>query len=341
MSITYHKLSDQDLDITEAHELELEVLEALSRNPKQLPSRMFYDDRGSRLYQQITELEEYYPTACEFEILRKHRATIGRYAGKGPFNLIELGAGDGRKTTVLLQYFLEENCDFQYVPIDISEGAMQALTASMDRQFAAADLRIQGIIAEYFQALRWLIKQNNARNIVIFLGSSIGNFDMPGARRFLRHLWYALNPDDLVMIGFDLKKDPSILYRAYNDAKGVTRAFNLNLLARINREMHADFNLEHFTHEGHYDIDSGAMVSYLISTRAQVVNIRTLNKAFRFKAWEGIHTEFSYKYLPEEVENLAANTGFTVLEQMHDSREYFVDSLWQVEKNMAPPDDPA
>ena len=222
---------------------------------------------------------------------------------------------------------------FTYIPVDISKGAMKSLEVSLAGKFSGRPLVVQGLVAEYFEGLNWLAENNSNRNLVLILGSSIGNFSLAETERFLRHIWYSLNHHDFLLIGFDLKKDPKVLYPAYNDSEGITGEFNLNLLDRVNEGLHADFNRSHFVHHGHYNVQLGAMESYLISTRDQIVNIRALGKKFKFRAGEGIHTEFSYKYILPEINALAEDTGYGVVENFFDSRDFFVDSVWRVEKN--------
>ena len=315
------------------HEFALEILEGLSKTPKELPSRLFYNGRGSELFESITDLREYYLTACEFEIFRAHKEKIAAYLSREPFNLIELGSGDGRKTVVLMEYFLKCGLKFRYIPIDISEGAMRSLRVSLEKQLDHQNLVVEGLVAEYFEGINWLVKNDTHRNLVLFLGSNIGNFSHAEAEKFLRHLWYSLNPDDYLLIGCDLKKDPKLLYHAYNDSHGVTSEFNLNLLDRVNEELTADFNRSHFLHQGLYNVSLGAMESYLISTREQTVNIRALGRAFPFRAWEGIHTEFSYKYTPSEIRALAKDTGYEVIDDFSDSKNYYMDSFWKAKKS--------
>lgn len=307
-----------------------EVLVGLSEQPKRLPSKYFYDDVGSRLFQQITELEAYYPTACEFEIFRAHAPELLDRFTRSPVNLIDLGAGDGRKTAVLLEYLVNAGADVRYVPIDISEEAMRIVVDAMGKRFP--DLPIHGLVADYFDGLSWLSAQTDRRNLVLFLGSNIGNFDTPRARAFLRRLWNALNPADRVLIGFDLKKDIEALLLAYNDPQGVTAAFNLNLLERINRELGGTFNPNKFRFFSTYNVFSGAMESYLVSLEPQRIYIEALRQDFEFKAWEPIHTEYSYKYLDTDIDRLAAFTRFSVEARWFDQRRWFCDALWRVEK---------
>jgi uncharacterized SAM-dependent methyltransferase len=172
---------------------------------------------------------------------------------------------------------------------------------------------------------------------VLFLGSNIGNFNASEARVFLRSLWSSLNDGDLVLTGFDLKKDIELLMRAYNDPQGVTAQFNLNLLRRINRELGGDFQVESFEHYSTYDVLSGAMESYLVSRARQSVFIESLRMRFAFEAWEPIHTEVSHKYLAGEISSMADETGFEVVDELSDSRGWFLDSLWRVRKPLTRP----
>ncbi len=305
------------------------VLNGLSRTPKSLSSKYFYDEAGSRLFQQITETEEYYLTRCEFEILKTSCRAIARPFQHVPFRLIELGVGDGRKTAVLLDHFLDQGLDFHYVPIDICRESVCELAESLGRRYATKPLEVCGVVADYVDGLRWLRRQNPLRNLVIFLGSSIGNFTRRQTHRFLHRLRRSLSPGDHLLIGFDLKKNPQLLHRAYNDAAGLTRRFNLNLLQRINREFDGDFELSRFYHHGYYNARRGRMESWLVSKSDQVVHIQRLKRAFPLHAWEAIHVENSYKYDLAEINSAASQAGFLVDRHLLDSRRYFVDSLWR------------
>jgi dimethylhistidine N-methyltransferase len=327
----YHVLTPSDL--TAGHGLRqfaLDVLHGLSERPKRLSSRWIYDDEGSKLFSRICELEEYYPTRCEAEILAEHTPAVLERAGAGALDIVDLGAGDGRKTGIMLEAALKQLDDVRYVPIDISEAAMQGLVTTMRGRFSKLD--VNGIVGEYFDSLSWLSRDQKRRNLVLFLGSNIGNFSRVQTRVFLRQLWEALNPDDLVLIGFDLKKDIDLLLDAYNDAQGVTAAFNTNLLARINRELGGEFDLPRFRHYATYDVHSGAVESYIVSMVKQTVAVREVGTSFEFNAWEPIHTEYSYKYLQSDIESLAQATGFEIVGQYHDSKRWFTDSLWRVVK---------
>jgi L-histidine Nalpha-methyltransferase len=318
-------------------EFALDVLVGLSEVPKRLPSRYFYDDAGSRYFQQIMELEEYYPTRCETEILTAHAGDLLEDVGDEPLNLVDLGAGDGKKTMLLLSRLTERRAPFTYVPIDISEGAMQTVVSRVRAKLPGVD--VAGLVCDYASGIAWLGAQaSERRNLVLFLGSNIGNFDRVRARAFLRQIWNALAHGDLLLIGFDMKKDIEVLLDAYNDPGGVTAAFNLNLLTRINRELGGEFDRDAFRHFGTYDVLSGAMKSYLVSLEAQSVFIGALSQAFAFEPWEPIHTEYSYKYLDTDVVQLAADTGFSIRRQYRDQQRYFLDALWRVEKGPATAD---
>lgn len=332
MNATYQVLTHKDLDQVESLDQAFgsDVLVGLSQIPKRLSSRYFYDERGSLLFQKIMDLPEYYLTASEFEILKSRTDAFSSLLEGESFNLVELGAGDGRKTSILLEHFLKKNLDFQYIPIDISEVSMQTLTNLLNKKFPK--LTSNGIVAEYLDGLKWLNYMNSQMNMVLFLGSNIGNFDKAHSRAFLHNLWNALNNGDFVVIGFDLKKDIDLMLKAYNDAEGVTAKFNLNLLRRINRELGGDFDLNKFQFHSSYDVFTGAMESYLVSKEKQTVFVKEISQSFLFEAWEPIHTEYSYKYLESDIQELAAETGFVIEKQLYDSKKYFVDSIWRVQK---------
>ena len=328
--------SDDVVELVGPRRFAIDVLTGLSERPKRLDSRYFYDAKGSKLFSRICDTEDYYPTRCETEILENHGAILAKAVVKGPMHVVDLGAGDGRKTKILLREFQKSSSDCRFVPVDISESAIADLTTSIQNELPGIDTH--GIVGEYFDSLHWLAKAHDRTNVVLFLGSNIGNFDFAHARRFLRQLWDALNPGDYVIIGFDLKKDIDIFLRAYNDSKGVTSAFNLNLLHRINRELGGNFNVDAFRHFGTYDVFAGAMKSYLVSMESQRVFIDALSQEFVFDAWEPIHTEYSYKYLPDDVRRLAEGTGFVQVAQFFDKQRWFTDCVWRVEKVLVPSD---
>ncbi|MCP4806361.1 MAG: L-histidine N(alpha)-methyltransferase [Proteobacteria bacterium] len=315
---------------TGADQLAIDVLVGLSERPKRLPSSLFYDDEGSRLFQAITKTPDYYPPRAELEIFESRGPELLASVAGSPVNVVDLGAGDGHKTAVLLDQLLQEGSPVRYVPIDISGGALATVTSSMAERFPG--LEIEGLQSEYFNGLRWLGEQSDRRSMVLFLGSNIGNFDKARARGFLRQLWMALNDGDLALIGFDLKKDIEQLLAAYNDSEGLTSAFNLNLLTRMNTELGADFDVSRFRHYGTYNAETGAMESYLVSQEAQTVRIPALQATFTFQPWEPIHTEYSYKYLRSDIRDLARFTGFEIVDEALDENGWFCSSLWRAKK---------
>lgn len=310
----------------------LDVLMGFSSEPKFLPSRYFYDARGSRLFQRITELPEYYPTSCEFEILSRIGPELASFFGGEHFEIVELGAGDGRKTKVLLGRLMEAGSRFSYIPVDISETAVADLVDSLLELHR--DLPVRGVVGDYHDSIGHLEEFSRRRKLVLFLGSNIGNFDFLNALGFLRTIWKRLADGDMLLIGFDLKKDIDVMQRAYNDAQGVTREFNLNVLHRLNRELGASFDPSRFTHHGVYNPVRGAMESYLVSLAAQEVVVEALRKRFTFRAWEPVHLEYSCKYLLADIARMATDSGFEVVAQWQDARRWFVDSLWRVHKGL-------
>ncbi len=323
----YHPLERVSPDDTFA----LDILAGLSEPRRAIPSQYLYDDEGSRLFVEITRLPEYYLTACERDALAANTHRIARYVRNGPFNLVEFGPGDGHKTSILIDHFRTQRFDFCYVPIDISTSAIASLSPALQRDFPG--LEVTPLVSEYFPGIRSLSRKSRRRNLVLFLGSSIGNFTPAQARLFLRHLWLNLNHGDILLIGFDLMKDIDLLLHAYNDSEGVTAAFNLNLLARINRDLDGFFSLPQFRHYGTYNPAAGAMESYLISLTRQEVHVGALRRTFSFRAWEPVHTEFSHKYLESDIDALALDTAFVVREHLYDSKRWFVDSVWEVRKS--------
>lgn len=306
-----------------------DVLTGLSSTPKSLSSKYFYDDEGSRLFQEIMKLPEYYLTRAEFEVFSEHAAEIfvALANGSNAFDLIELGAGDGSKTAVLIDYFLRQQAEISYSPIDISQEALDSLTAKFTAMFPS--LNVDSKNGDYFHILESLKNASKHRKVLLFLGSNIGNFSRGDSVEFFRKLREVMNPNDLLFIGFDLQKDPRVIVKAYDDEKGVTAAFNLNLLARINRELGADFDIEKFSHYAVYRPIECAARSFLISREKQSVTINALGKTFEFEQWEAVFMEISQKYSLKMIDDLAAESGFRVKKNFFDSREYYCDSLWE------------
>lgn len=307
-----------------------DVLAGLSAKPKYLLTKYTYNGAGSQLFEQIMQLPEYYLTRTETNILETHKEQIATEIGEDPFNLVELGAGNGAKTMLLLEQLLKGDKPFTYVPIDISGSAIADLTEWLVKDLP--DLEVEGLVKEYFEGLQWLRTRSKRRNVVLFLGSNIGNFGPTGQRKFLQNLWMSLRPDDLVIIGFDLRKPYYLIQQAYDDRSGVTREFNFNLLKRINEDLGGQFNLENFEYYAMYNPNLSANESFLYSIRDQLVYIEALQSHFRFESFEPIHTEYSFKFSAKEIEQLARDNRFRVVKHLTDKNEYFIDSIWQVRK---------
>lgn len=307
-----------------------DVLQGLSASPKHLSSKYFYDDEGSRLFQEIMKLPEYYLTGCEMEIFETQATEIFRALANGSdaFDLIELGAGDGSKTAVLVSHFLQRRANITYSPIDISQEALDALSSKFATEFP--DLTIRTCKGDYFQILRTLKNGEGRRKVLLFLGSNIGNFPREQSVDFFRQLRGVMNDQDLLFIGFDLQKDPHVIVRAYDDAKGVTARFNLNLLERINRELGANFDIDKWTHYAVYRPVECAARSFLISRKQQTVRIEALDRSFEFEQWEAVFMEISQKYNLRMIESLAGESGFEIKQNFFDSRNYYCNSLWQL-----------
>ena len=306
-----------------------EVLEGLSGAPKHLSSRYFYDDEGSRLFMEIMKLPEYYLTRAEMRVFTEQREAIcdAIAAGAGGIDLIELGAGDGTKTAVLLEHLLAKGLEFTYQPIDISREANEALAANFREKFPT--LRIDPHTGDYFKVLGSLKNGNGRRKVLMFLGSNIGNFLRDQAVRFFREMREVMNHGDRFFVGFDMQKDPRTIVAAYDDPAGVTAAFNLNLLSRINRDLGADFDVDKFSHYAQYHPIECAARSYLISRERQTVKIDCLGRSFHFEQWEPIFMEISQKYTHAMIDELAGDSGFEIEREFVNKEDFYIDSFWR------------
>lgn len=304
-----------------------DVIEGLTAKDKHLSSKYFYDDNGSRIFQEIMNMPEYYLTDAEFEILSMQSKQI--YDGlqfNKPFNIVELGAGDGFKTFKLLEYLVTNNIEFKYMPNDISQEAMDILTKRLKEKLPA--LNIEPLVGDYFEILKEQ-KKNNNPSLLMFLGSNIGNYKEEKALELLQLFNENMKSGDKLLIGIDLKKNPITITNAYFDKHGITKRFNLNLLLRINREFEADFKIDDFDFYCHYNPDNGNVKSYLVSLRAQKVNLKKLNKTINLDYHELIWTELSKKYNISQIKELAKKSNFKVSNNFLDCKHYFTDSLWE------------
>ena len=293
--------------------------------PKSLPSWLFYDEQGDKIFQEIMRLPEYYLTRTEYEIIHSYKDDLLKYFNPSnkPFQLIELGAGDGLKTEVLLKYFISRGVNFIYNPVDISPTILNQLETRLHKKIP--ELEIHPINASYPEAIESI--RGNVKKIVFFLGGNIGNFTFTEASAFLQALSLQFTERDLAFIGFDLKKDPRIIERAYNDTQGVTRRFNLNMLERLNRELGANFKVDDFVHYPYYDPQTGAARSFLVSCKAQEVFIKTLNRSIKFQPWETIRTEISQKYDLLMIEKLVSESGMEIVDLFFDADQHFCNAL--------------
>ena len=293
-----------------------DVIAGLSSNPRTLPCKYFYDDRGAALFQKICELPEYYVTRTEIDILDRNRSEIASQLGAN-IQLIGLGTGAGTKTRILIEA-LEKPA--VYVPVDISEKQLRESTAVFRKVFPK--LEILPVCADYLQPVVLPSPRHKpARNIVYFPGSTIGNFEQGEAIEFLRRISNVCRGGGGLLIGVDLKKEQQVLEAAYNDRAGVTAQFNLNLLGRLNRDLGADFDLNQWQHRAVYNSTDGRIEMHLISDIDQFVHLD--EHKFHFCRGDKIITEFSYKYAPEEFAALAAKAGFEFIRMWTDNTRLF------------------
>ncbi len=305
-----------------------DVLNGLQNAPKKLSSKYFYDKIGDHLFQQIMAMPSYYLTRCELDIFKNKTDELIDLLipGNEPFDLIELGAGDAMKSTYLLEQLIRKGIDFTYMPIDISGNILSILHKKLSNQLP--EMKITCLEGDYFEMLQKAASLSDRRKVVLFLGSNIGNMTPEEAEDFCLHLNSNLSPNDRVLVGFDLKKNPHIILEAYNDKEGITASFNLNLLTRINNELGGNFDVKQFQHYQTYDPVTGACRSFLISLISQDVMID--NTKISFEENELIDMEISQKFSPEKIRELGEKSGFTITGEIKDAKKWFVDSIWQV-----------
>lgn len=305
-----------------------EVLAGLNAEPKYLLSKYFYDETGDKLFQKIMESDEYYPTKCELEIFTSQTHELAKSLKNGfdTFDLIEMGAGDATKSSYLLAQLIKEEANFTYYPIDISKTMIAHLEETLPQKING--LKVHGLNGEYLQMLEKASQLSSQRKVVLFLGANIGNISIDDAARFCSAIRSLLQKGDYLMIGFDLKKNPKIIRAAYNDAQGFTKEFNLNLLTRINHELEGNFDINNFEHYPSYDPATGACKSYLISLKNQTVRIGEAD-FIHFKKDEYVFMEISQKYSVQQTNELAKKAGFFPLKHFLDSKEWFLDTIWE------------
>ncbi len=307
-----------------------DIKEGLSQFPKQIPSKYFYDERGSSLFSEIMKQPEYYLTNAELEIFQlKSKEIIEQLKVRKdtPFELIELGAGDGYKTIEFLKVLEKEQYQYDYIPIDISQKALDQIKSTVANQLP--ETTIYPKKGDYFEILHDLKKSSHPK-VLFFLGSNIGNMKDELANTFLKRLAENLSKGDQLLLGVDLMKSKSIIYPAYNDSKGITSAFNLNLLERINREFDANFDLLKFKHCPEYDEELGIAKSAIQSMDKQSVEIKALDFIVHFEAGEMVYTEISRKYSNSILDKICSGTEWEIKGKLTDHRGYFADYILEI-----------
>lgn len=305
-----------------------DVWRGLSASPKYLESKYFYDEVGDAIFQEIMALPEYYLTRSEMEIFAGQSSSLADII-TGQFNdfdVIELGPGDCTKSVYLLRELVSRKADFTYYPIDISKNIIAHLDKTLSETIPG--IRVEGLNGDYFDMLDELKDISARKKVVLFLGSSIGNIPLSETVNFFEALKSHLSPGDLILTGFDLKKDPQVVLAAYNDKAGVTKRFNLNLLSRINTTLDADFDISQFVHAPVYSEKTGACESYLVSCKQQRVRIGEVGW-IHFEEGEQIYMEVSQKYTTEQVDEIALASGFITVHHFYDSKGWFLDTLWK------------
>jgi L-histidine Nalpha-methyltransferase len=304
-----------------------DTIKGLTANKKFLHPKYLYDKEGSLIFQRIMRMPEYYLTGCEYEIFKNQTEEICRAITPSVsfLEIIELGAGDGLKSKILLNTLTENDAAFNYIPIDISRHALNQLRDELKQQIPG--IEINEVAGDFFSIMK-NFNGHDQQRVVLFLGSNIGNFMDPELDSFLNLLSQITMRGDKTLIGFDLKKSPEIITRAYDDPHGHTRDFNLNHLARINHELEADFDIDNFIHHTSYNPINGSMKSFLISKKAHEVYLASVDQTINFKKWEPIFMELSRKFDHDDIDKLATDHGFMVERNFFDEKEYFTDSLW-------------
>lgn len=303
-----------------------DIREGLTADPKHLFPKYLYDELGSRLFAAICQIDEYYPTRAEDEILTRHADDVVASIPDCE-TLIELGSGSAEKTRKIIEALMRCQDQLLFVPVDISASALEESSRALLGSYP--DLRIHAYAADYFQALKALPPLGPHPALVLFLGSNIGNFERDEALNFLRAIRSVLRKEDVLLLGADLKKDPQTLEAAYNDSLGVTRAFIVNELGRINRELDANFDLWAFGLRSVYDQAIGRVEVYLESLRPQTVDIGGLNISVEFKAGERIHVENAYKFDLDDLKRLGEQTGFNLERTWLDEEKRFSSNLFR------------
>jgi len=313
--LCYYEPSRDKLQKTFAQELS----SSLDQKQKSIHPKFFYNKKGSQLFEEICKLPEYYLTRTEISILTQLYEKLPPHLN-GDFRLVELGSGSSKKTRTLISILERLQKHVEYFPIDISKILRDSSKKLRDDY---ENLHITGIIDSYESGLEFIKNYDNKKNLIVFLGSSFGNFDYENGLEFLQKINSSMKKDDLFLIGLDLVKDKRVLERAYNDSQGVTAKFNLNILSRINSELDSNFNINKFVHYAIYNESQNRVEIYLRSLENQTVNIPKARMILQIKQDELIHTENSYKYTIPEINKMLSMTGFRIKDIWYDEKKYF------------------
>lgn len=306
-----------------------DTYKGLTSNPKYLLSKYIYDKKGDKLFQKIMEMPEYYLTSCEFDILKLNAEAISKtFSSEKGFDLIELGAGDGKKTKIILKELTRQNYEFDYLPIDISQNVLDELKTALSEEIPEVNVKVQQ--GTYFKTLEKLSEYNTRKKVILVLGSNIGNLNHKEAVDFLSHITSAMNKEDMLFMGFDQKKHPQKILDAYNDPAGITEEFNKNLLVRINSELKGNFDTDKFLHWETYDPETGTAKSFLVSKEDQNVRIDNLDLDISLAKWETIHTEISQKYDDSVVKWLADEAGLNVEKSFGDRENCYKNYIFRI-----------
>lgn len=296
-----------------------DVSMGLSASHKFLLPKYFYDDKGSELFEKICATKEYYPTLTEISILKNLSGSISE-RNMDKDIIIELGSGSSYKTGYILEAFCRDRDEVHYYPIDVSDIIIESSKALTDR---FRNLNVTGLISFYQEGLDFIISREHKPKLILFLGSSIGNFTAPESVEFMKMLKNDMTSEDRLLIGFDMVKDRKVLVDAYNDSAGVTAEFNLNILRRINTELDGDFQIDKFEHQAVFNEEKSRIEMYLMALEEMKVTINKMGKSFYFKKGEKIHTENSYKFTHEMIDKLARDSGLEFSDRYSDEKNYF------------------
>ena len=313
--LCYYEPSKNKLNKTFVEELS----SSLNQKQKSIHPKFFYDKKGSKLFEKICKLSEYYLTRTEISILTQLHDKLPAYLN-GEFRLVELGSGSSQKTRLLISILEKLYRQIEYFPIDISKILKESTTTLLDDY---KNLHMTGVIDNYESGLEFVKNYDNKKNLIVFLGSSFGNFDYEPGLKFLETTNSAMKDNDLFLIGLDLVKDRNVLERAYDDSQGVTAQFNLNVLSRINSELDSNFSVDKFAHHTVYNENENRVEIYLRSLENQTVNISKAGIVLEIKQGELIHTENSYKYTIPKIKEMFSSTGFRIRDMWFDEKHYF------------------